>query len=181
MPLALSLVPIDRQFDGCRSVMFVACNVCPRMHFAWEHHERLFSPAMLLGREDSFNRYLRALQLDAERRGHRSGVFRTSRASAACLWSTALARKFRRAGAGFDAIGVVGCESAVRTVSQVFPDKPVVQLVRVEGIANFTLRTTWPLTVEIIAATQIPKEGIHGLGSSEGAAAGARICETEDH
>ena len=54
MPLALSLVPIDRQFDGCRSVMFVACNVCPRMHFAWEHHERLFSPAMLLGREDSF-------------------------------------------------------------------------------------------------------------------------------
>ena len=160
MPLALSLVPIDRQFDGCRSVMFVACNVCPRMHFAWEHHERLFSPAMLLGREDSFDRHLKELQLDAERRGQRSGVFRTSRASAACLWSTALARKFRRAGAGFDAIGVVGCESAVRTVSQVFPDKRVVQLVRVEGIANFTLRTTWPLTVEIIAATQIPREGI---------------------
>ena len=37
MPLALSLVPIDRQFDGYRSVMFVACNVCPRMHVAWQH------------------------------------------------------------------------------------------------------------------------------------------------
>jgi hypothetical protein len=35
------------------------------MHFAWEHHERLLSPALLLGREDSFNRYLRALQLAA--------------------------------------------------------------------------------------------------------------------
>ena len=125
--------------------------------------------------------YLRALQLDAERRGQRSGVFRTSRASAACLWSTALARKFRRAGAGFDAIGVVGCESAVRTVSQVFPDKPVVQLVRVEGIANFTLRTAWPLTVEITAAAQIPREGIHGLGGSEGAQADARTCEVEGH
>ena len=65
MPLALSLVPIDGQFDGCRSVMFVACIVCPRMHFAWEHHELLLSPAMLLGREDSFSRYLRALQLAA--------------------------------------------------------------------------------------------------------------------
>jgi hypothetical protein len=181
MPLALSLVPIDRQFDGCRSVMFVACNVCPRMHFAWEHHERLFSPAMLLGREDSFDRYLGALQLDAQRRGQRSGVFRTSRASAACLWSTALARKFRRAGADFDAIGVVGCESAVRTVSQVFPGKPVVQLVRVEGIANFTLRTVWPLTVEITAAARIPGDAIHGLGPSEGADADARICEAEDH
>ena len=159
MPLALSLVPIDRQFDGCRSVMFVACNVCPRMHVAWEHHEPLCSVAMLLGRKDSFDRYLTGLRLDAHRRGQRSAVFPTSRASAACLWSTALARKFRRAGADFDAIGVVGCESAVKTVSQVFPDKRIVQLVSVEGIANFTLRTAWPLTVEITAAAQIPREG----------------------
>jgi hypothetical protein len=160
MPLALSLVPIDRQFDGCRSVMFVACNVCPRMHVARAHHEPLLSVAMLFGRKDSFDRYLTALQLDVRRRGLRSAVFRTSRASAACVWSVALARTFSRAGADYDAIGVVGCESAVRTVSQVFPDKRIVQLVRVEGIANFTLRTAWPLRVDITAAAQIPLEGI---------------------
>lgn len=160
MPLALSVVPIDRQFDGCRSVMFVACNVCPRMHFAWEHHERLCSVGILLGRADSFDRHLTGLRLDAQRRGQHSAVFRTSRASAACLWSTPLARKFGRAGADYEAIGVVGCESAVRTVSQVFPTKRIVQLVRVEGIANFTLRTAWSLTVEITAAAQIPWEGI---------------------
>jgi hypothetical protein len=156
MPLALSLVPVERQFDGCRSVLFVGCNVCPRMHFAWKHQQPLFSPATLLGREDAFSRYLTGLQRDAQGRGQRSAVFRTSSAAAACLWSTALARRFRRAGADHEAFGVVGCESAVRTVRQIFPDKRIVQLVRVEGIANFTLRTVWPLTVELTAASTVP-------------------------
>jgi len=166
MPLALSPVPIARQFDGCRSVMFVACNICPRMHFAWENHEPLFSAAMLLGKEDSFQRYLQGLQRDAQGRGQRSALFRTSSTTAACLWSTALAKKFRRAGAGYEAIGVIGCESAVKTVAQIFPDKRIVQLVRVEGIANFTLRTGWPLRVEIIAAAQIPLDESRAGGSS---------------
>jgi hypothetical protein len=156
MPLALSLVPVDRQFVGCRSVMFVACHVCPRMHFAWEHHEPLFSPAMLLGRGSAFRRYLTALQRDTAARGQRSALFRTSSMAAACLWSTALVEKFCRAGANYDAFGVVGCESAVKTVSQVFPDRRIVQLVRVEGVANFTLRNRWPLTVEVAAAANVP-------------------------
>jgi len=164
MPLALRPIPLDRQFDGCRSVMFVACNVCPRMHFAWEHHEPLFSPAMLLGRENSFKRYLTALQQDTQARGQRSAVFRTSSAAAACLWSTALGEKFRRAGADYDAFGVIGCESAVKTVSQIFPDRHIVQLVCVEGIANFTFRTRWPLTVEVVAAAKVPLNDIPAAG-----------------
>lgn len=164
MPLALSPIPLDRQFEGCRSVMFVACNVCPRMNFAWERREPLFSPAILLGRENSFKRHLAALQRDTQARGQRSEVFRTSSAAAACLWSASLGEKFRRAGAGYDAFGVIGCESAVKTVSQIFPDRRVVQLVRVEGIANFTLRTRWPLTVEVVAAAKVPMNEIHSSG-----------------
>lgn len=160
MPLALSLVPIDKQFDGCRSVLFVACNVCPRMTLAWEHQEPLFSPAMLLGRKSSFRRYLTELLRDADARGLRSTVFQTPATAAACLWSTALVRRFRRKGNDYEAFGVVGCESAVRTVSQVFPDRRIVQLVRVEGIANFTLRTVWPLKVELTAASKIPINGL---------------------
>jgi hypothetical protein len=126
------------------------------MHFAWEHHEPLFSLAMLFGRQGSFERYLKGLQRDAHERGQRSAVFRTSRTTAACLWSSALARRFRRVGADHEAFGVVGCESAVRTVRQVFPDRRIVQLVRVEGIANFTLGTRWPLTVELLAGSRVP-------------------------
>jgi hypothetical protein len=165
MPLALSLVPIEGQFDGCGSVMFVPCNVCPRMHFAWEHHEPLFSPAMLLGRGGSFRRYLAELERSARARGLRSAVLRTSPAAAACLWSTAQVQKLRRAGADYQAFGVVGCESAVRTVSQVFPDRRVVQLVRVEGIANFTLRSVWPLTVELAAASRVRSDGVQPSSS----------------
>ena len=156
MPLALSLVPVERQFDGCRSVMFVGCNVCPRMHLAWKHHRPLFSPAMLLGKEDDLSRHLAGLRRDAEGRGQRSAGFRAPSASAACLWSASLARRFRRAGADHEAFGVIGCESAVRTVRQIFPDRRVVQLVRVEGIANFTLRAVWPLTVELAAGSTVP-------------------------
>jgi hypothetical protein len=156
MPLALRPVPVDRQFDGCGSVMFVACNVCPRMHFAWEQREPIFSMAMLLGKKNGFQTYLRQLRLEAEGRGQRSAIFPTPSATAGCLWSSALAEKFRRAGADYEAIGVIGCESAVKTVSQVFPEKRIVQLVQVQGIANFTLRTGWPLRVEIISATQVP-------------------------
>jgi hypothetical protein len=167
MPLAMSLVPVDRQFEGCRSVMFVVCHVCPRMHFAWEHHEPLFSPAMLFGRGSAFSRYLTALPRDAQARGQRSALFRTSPMAAACLWSTALGEKFRGAGAGYEAFGVVGCESAARTVSQIFPGRHVVQLVRVEGIANLTLRNRWPLTVEVAAAASVPMGEIRS-GQREG-------------
>lgn len=160
MPLALSIVPVDRQFDGCRSVMFVACHVCPRMHFAWEHREPLFSPAMLFGKQSSFNRYLTDLKRDLQERGRRSSLFRTSSMAAACLWSTSLVTKFRHAGADYEAFGVIGCESAVKTVSQIFPERRVVQLVRVEGIANFTLRNRRLLTVEIAAATKVPMEEV---------------------
>lgn len=156
MPLALSLIPLDGQFDGNRSVMFVACNVCPRMHFAWELNEPVFSLAMLLGKKSSFVRYLTKLQQRASERGQRSAVFPAPSTSAACLWSHDLVERFRRAGADYEAFGVIGCESAVRTVTQVFSNRPVVQLARVKGIANFTLRMRWPLTVEIVAAAKVP-------------------------
>jgi hypothetical protein len=156
MPLALKMMPVDRQFDGCGAVMFVACNVCPRMHFAWERHEPVFSMAMLFGKESGLQRHLDLLRLEAQSRGQQSAIFPTPAATAGCLWSSALAEKFGRAGAQYEAIGVIGCESAVKTVSQVFPDKRIVQLVQVEGIANFTLRTKWPMRVEIIAASQVP-------------------------
>jgi hypothetical protein len=169
MPLALSLVPVQGQFDGCRSVMFVACKVCPRMHFAWERREPIFSPAMLLGKADGFQLYLDGLRRDACGRGQQSEVFKTPSTAAACLWSTGQGEKFRRDGAGYEAIGVIGCDSAVRTVAQIFPDKLIVQLVRVEGIANFTLRNRWPLTVEIVAAGRVPlNEGRAASGTDAG-------------
>ena len=156
MPLAVSPVPVGNRFDRARAVLFVACNVCPRMHLAWTNREPLFRWTSVFGRADSFTKHVKTLQLEAVRSGKRSAVFRTPSTTPMCLWSRDLAKRFTREADGYDAIGVIGCESAVRTVAQACPGKQLEQLVRVEGIANFTLQKRLPLEVRILAASRVP-------------------------
>ncbi len=156
MPLALELLPLGSQLAGRSAVLFVACSICPRIHVQHRAAEPLYSWRTLLGRKDAFHRYMTAQVASARASGIDAAWHRTSTLSAACLWTEADGATFRKEAALFDAVAVVGCESAVATIKRLAPDKPIAQLAKVTGVANFSLRSRWPFTVEIVAAESVP-------------------------
>ncbi len=156
MPLALELVPLGSQFAGKKAVLFVACPICPRMHIQHLAGEPLYSWGTALGKRDAFHRHMTSLVERARAAGATAAWHRTPALSAACLWTEADCERLRRKAQAFDAVGVVGCESAAATVARAAPGKAIAQLARVTGIANFTLRARLLLRYDIVAAASVP-------------------------
>ena len=156
MPLALELVPPGSRFAGRKAVLFVACPICPRMQVQHRAGEPLYSWRTLFGLEDAFRRHMASLVQSIRATGAASDWHRTSALLPACLWTEEDGRKLQERARTFDAIGVVGCESALATVVRFAPGTPVVQLAKVTGIANLTLRSRFPLRCEIVAGETIP-------------------------
>ncbi len=156
MPLALELLPLGSQLAGSSAVLFVACSICPRIHVQYHAGEALYSWRSAFGRKDAFHRQMTAQVERARASGVAAAWHRTSALSAACLWSESDGARFRRQVAFFDAVAVVGCESAVATIKRLAPDKPIAQLAKVLGVANFSLRNRLPFTIEIVAAENVP-------------------------
>jgi hypothetical protein len=156
MPLALELVQPGSRFAGRKAVLFVACPICPRMHVQHRAGEPLYSWRTVLGAKDAFDRHMISLVQGVRASGASADWHRTSGLLPACLWTEADGRKLRDRARAFDAVGVVGCESAVATVARFVSGKPVVQLAKVTGIANLTLRSRFPLRCEIVAGETIP-------------------------
>jgi hypothetical protein len=156
MPLAMELQPLGSQLAGSSAVLFVACSICPRMHVQHRASEPLYSWRTLLGRKDAFDRYMEMQVASAQASGVAAAWHRTSPLSAACLWTEDDGARFRKKAALFDALAVIGCESAVATIKRLAPHKPVAQLAKVVGVANFSLRRRWPITLEIVGAESVP-------------------------
>jgi hypothetical protein len=155
MPLALKPKEIKTEFDGNKSVLIVACNVCPKMCLAAEQRKPYFS---LLGRskDNPLKTYLQGIRSLLAHKGISSALFKAPIDTPMCLWPLKSRRKLAEYARNYDAVAVVGCDSATATAkdSIASPDKNVIQMMDVAGIANFISRISFPFNIYLEAATE---------------------------
>lgn len=156
MPIALKPITITSQFDAYRSVLIVPCHVCPRMCLAAQEGKPYLDLLPGKGR-DSFTAHLSGMRDALREKRIRSTVFRSPAASPMlCLWPLRVRARLAREAKGFDAIAVIGCESATATVEEAIKEssKDAIQMMRNEGIANFIAQFNPPCGIGLTASWQ---------------------------
>lgn len=99
------------------SILFVVCGVCPKMCMSVQQNRPYFSPGRLFGKKDFFDEYIAGLRKKFEDKGLRTDVFKNKKLnSMMCLWPQDQRDMLLKYSKKFQAVAVIGCQSAVFTV-----------------------------------------------------------------
>jgi len=158
MPINLEPKDVSADVAGISSALIVYCPVCPQISLAMQTDSpwiEFLKSGLKTGALDDHIKDIRNL---LEQRGVRSDVF-TMRLPlpTMCLWTNGQrSRLFKRA-TGYEAILVMGCDSATYTAQQALRSTGcrVVQAMKMIGITNATVRYQFPMTLALQEKTRV--------------------------
>jgi len=119
-----------------------------------EKKEPYFSISRLLRKKDFFSEFIATRREALEREKIHTDCFKTPFLSAMmCLWPENLRIQLMRQAEHFDAVAVIGCQSAVRTVTAATSalNVRIVPMMEEHGVANFKAEIHFPFTMELSA------------------------------
>jgi hypothetical protein len=154
----LEPVDVSAELEGIESVLIVWCPICPPMSLAMQTGSpflELFRRGLKTG---AFEDYIAAIREPLEQRGVRVGVYRTYLpCPTMCLWTRGQRERLRRRAKAYDAVLVLGCDSATRTAKETVEESgcKVIQAMRSTGVANATVGFRFPSTVDLRHAAYV--------------------------
>ena len=161
MPLHMEPRDISDRLEGVSSVLIVPCPVCPAISVAMQQNApfiELFKHGVNTG---AFEDYIRPIREPLEQRGVRTGVYRSHLPSPTmCLWTRGQRNRLRRRAQAYDAIVVLGCDTARYTVREALKDIRcrVFQGMRTVGMTNAALKYNFPMTITLEDKVRIGQE-----------------------
>jgi hypothetical protein len=158
--MPINLVPIDVSSDleNVGSVLVVLCPVCPQFSLAMQRDSpwiELFKNGLKTG---ALEDYIKEFREPLEKSGVRTGVFTTRLPlPTMCLWTKGQRKRLLRRAKDYEAVLVLGCDSAAFTAQQVLKktECKVIQGMRTVGITNATVTHRFPLTFELEEKTRV--------------------------
>lgn len=160
MPIHFEDLDVVSELAGASSALIVPCNVCPAVTVAVRERRPFMQLFRSLLKSPPFEEYLAALQSRLADEGVESRVFRNRfyHQWFLCMWTAGQRRKLRKSAARHDAVVVLGCESATRTVRDAIgsADCRVIEGMSVMGITNAQLRFRPPGNVSFGSCTVVP-------------------------
>jgi hypothetical protein len=139
MPIHFEDRDVVSQARGLGSVLIVPCNLCPAVTVATRQNRpflRFFHSPL---RSAPFEEHLKAMRSRLEEIGVKSKVFRSNiyHQWFMCMWTARRRKKLAREAKGYDAVIVLGCDSATETVrAAVPPNVKVIEGMEATGIMN---------------------------------------------
>ena len=172
MPIHFNDLDVVSEVAGLSSALIVPCNMCPAVTVA----EREKKPFMQLFRSflksAPFEEYLRELQSRLREKGVNTKVFKSIPYHQwfMCMWTSGKRKKLQKCAEQYDAVIVLGCESATETVRDVVKsnDCKVIEGMETAGIMNAQLRFHLPGNVSFENCKTVPisqqkkEEGMSG-------------------
>ena len=158
MPLHLIPSDVSIELKRFRSVLFVACPVCPPISLATEKHSpfiELFKNGL---KTSAFEDYVRSLRDPLEQRDVRTGYFTMyAPLPTMCLWTKGQQRRLLKRARDYEAVVVLGCETATATAKQALKDLQceVIQGMRYVGLTNATAKFGLPMTITLEDVTLV--------------------------
>ena len=159
MPIHFEDLDVASEVAGIGSALIVPCNLCPAVTVAVREKR----PFMRLFRNPvrcaPFEEYLEALRSRLGKKGVSTKVFRSTLYHQwfMCMWTGRRRRKLEKQAQDYDAVIVLGCDSATETVRGAVPaGVKVIEGMKVAGIMNARMGLRLPGDLVFDDCTVVP-------------------------
>lgn len=141
------------EYHQFESVLIVPCRFCPAASSAIRNNEPYINIFRRFLKTDSYERHIESLKSGLEKRGIRTGVFRSRliHQFVLCMWTARRRKKLLKYARKYDAVIVLGCEAAVQTVRDSVESSSctVIQGLESEGVMSIQPRFSLPGNVSL--------------------------------
>jgi hypothetical protein len=146
MPLHFDDLDVVSEVAGLSSALIVPCYMCPAVTVAVREKKPFIQLFRNLLKSAPFEQYLRTLQSRLKENGVNSKVFKSipSHQWFMCMWTSGRRKKLQKCAEQYDAVIVLGCESATETVRDVVKNCKVIEGMKKAGIMNAQIRFHLP-------------------------------------
>ena len=147
MPIHFEDRDVTSEVAGVRSALIVPCNLCPAVTVATRQNRPFLRLFRSLRKSAPLEEYVEALQSRLSERGVNTKVFRSHLYHQwfMCMWTARRRKKLEKQAKNYDAVIVLGCDSATETVRDLVSDSVrVIEGMKTTGIMNGRLRLRLP-------------------------------------
>ena len=152
MPLHLEPLDLSNELEEYESVLIVSCPICPPVSLAAERQSPVIEFFKSGIKTRAYEDHLQEICEPLEKRGVRTSVLTIyAPCPMLCLWTTGQRKRLLKRARDFEAVLVMGCESARYTVEHALEDTDckVVLAMQLVGITNATLKSKFPSTIAL--------------------------------
>lgn len=153
MPIYLEPKDVSSELEPFNSVLIVSCLMCPPISLAMQKKQPLIDVFKHGLKMKVFDDYVASIREPLEKRGVRTGVYaKIAPLPFICLWTEGQRKRLLAHAKDYEAVLVLGCNSAQSTVEDVLKDTDctVIQGMRMAAIANATTKFRLPFKVDLI-------------------------------
>ena len=160
MPIHFNDLDVVSEVAGLSSVLIVPCNMCPAVTVAVREKKPFMQLFRSFLKSVPFEQYLKTLQSRLRERGVSTNVFKSIPYHQwfMCMWTSGKRKKLQKFAMQYDAVIVLGCESATETVRDAVKsnDCKVIEGMEVSGIMNAELRFHLPGNISFENCKTVP-------------------------
>ncbi len=161
MPLHFNDLDVISKTDGITSALIVPCNMCPAVTVAVREKKPFMQLFKSLLKSAPFENYLKELQHRLKENGVRTKIFRSYLYHQwfMCMWTSGRQKKLEKYTKQYEAVIVLGCESATETVREAVKSYncKVIEGMEVTGIVNAKLKLQSPCNISFTDCKVIAK------------------------
>ncbi|MEJ2696656.1 MAG: hypothetical protein P8013_08400 [Candidatus Sulfobium sp.] len=151
MPIHLDDTDIVSEVDGLSSALIVACNMCAGASFAMKENKPFLQPFGSLLKSPPLKRHIKRLQSQLGEKGLKTRWFRAGiiQQFFLCLWTSRQRGKFQESARQYEAVIVLGCDSAFKTIRDSLQgvDCTMIEGTKVAGIMNTKPKLHFPFNI----------------------------------
>ena len=172
MPIHLNDLDVVSEVAGLSSALIVPCNMCPAVTVAVREEKPFIQFFRSFLKSAPFEQHIRALQSRLREKGVNTKVFKSNLYHQwfLCMWTSGRRKKLQKYAKQYEAVIVLGCDSATETVRDLVnsSDSKVIEGMEVAGIMNAKLRFHLPCNVSFEDCKIVPisqkknEEGMSG-------------------
>ena len=160
MPIHFNDLDVVSEVSGLSSALIVPCYMCPAVTVAVREKKPFIRFFRNFLKSAPFEQYMTTLGSRLKEHGVKTKVFKSipSHEWFMCMWTSGKRKKLQKCAEPYDAVIVLGCDSATETVREAVKstDCKVVEGMEVAGIMNAQIRFHLPGNVSFENCRTVP-------------------------
>ena len=160
MPIHLHDLDVVSQAAGVNSALIVPCNLCPAITVAVNQKQPFMKLFRSVLKSAPFEQYIKDLQSRLSDSGVTTKVFKSNiyHQWFLCMWTNRRRRKLQKQAKQYDAVIVLGCDTANETVRDAVEPTGarVIEGMQVAGLMNAKLSLQLPANISFKDCRIIP-------------------------
>jgi hypothetical protein len=160
MPIHFNDRDVVPEVAGLNSALIVPCYMCPAVTVSVRERKPFIQIFKSFLKSAPYEEYITALQSRLQESGVKTKVFKSAPSHEwfMCMWTSGKRKKLQKCAEQYDAVIVLGCDSAAETVREALQstDCKLIEGMEVAGIMNAQMRFHLPGNVSFESCKIVP-------------------------